>query len=120
MEENFIDHGDYIELIEPIGGIKMITKNPRNMSVEERSQINPRREKTGGFTDWRIPTLKNCETIRDYIQANGNILNFEDGWIKALSEKEMQSYAFNVFSGERQKADLFWPKDLCWVALVAE
>ncbi len=120
MEENFIDRGDHIELIKPVGGIKMITKNPIGMSAEERSQTNPKKERTGGIANWLIPTLENCETIREYIRVNGNVLNFEDGWIEAWSEKEMKSYAFNVFSGECHEADSFWPKDLCWVALVTE
>lgn len=119
MKKNFIDHGDYIELNEPIGGIKMIAKNPPRTDRGERPDFNPNQNRLGGFTNWRIPTLENCETIREYIRVNGNVLNFEDGWIKAYS-KELGTYSFNLFSGERHEVNRFWPKDLCWVALVVE
>jgi hypothetical protein len=109
---------DYIELPGRPGGIRMVTKNPIGMSVEEHSQSNPNQERTGGSADWQLPTLENCETLHEYIIVNGNVLNFEDGWIEAVSEKDTRTYAFNVFTGEKRPAESFWPRDLCWVVLV--
>ena len=67
MEKIFIDHGDYIELIEPIGGIKMITKIAGKMSWNA-AEASSKKSRIGNFSDWRLPTkeeLKHLYQIRE-------------------------------------------------------
>lgn len=115
--DNFQDCGVFIKLIVPIGGIYLISKNPQNRKDLDAKNFNPNKNQIGGVSGWRIPTLENCETISKIVRENGNILNLEDGWIQAYSEKDHRTYTFNVFSGEKHIVDSFWPWDLCWVKL---
>ena len=67
MKENFIDHGDFIELIEPAGEIRMITKIAGKMSWDA-AVASSKKTKIGGFSDWRLPTkeeLKHLYQIRE-------------------------------------------------------
>ena len=73
MEKIFIDHGDYIELIEPIGGIKMITKIAGKMSWNA-AVASSKKSKMGGLSDWRLPTkeeLKHLYQIREVCIGSG-------------------------------------------------
>lgn len=67
MKNIFEDHGDYIELNEAIGKIKMITKIDGKMSWEA-AEVCAKNSKIGGFSDWRLPTkeeLKYLYQIRE-------------------------------------------------------
>ena len=71
---NFIDRGDYIELKEPIGSIRMIQKD---WIVHKPNWLSPKYETfdwetaldlaerldIGGFNDWRIPTIEEFKII---------------------------------------------------------
>ncbi len=60
---DFIDHGEYIELKNPIGKIRMIEKyQDEELDVNcdvpwNRALEYAKRLRKGGFTDWRIPTV---------------------------------------------------------------
>lgn len=62
-KENFIDRGDYYELVIPIGTIRMIEKP---LKVERRYELAKNYHKkcsAGGFSDWRLPTIDELEMI---------------------------------------------------------
>ena len=54
---NYIDKGDYIELVHPVGNIRMIEKfcSVELMTWNDAMQYAKNLRK-GGFSDWRLPT----------------------------------------------------------------
>ena len=70
--QNFLDKGDYIELINSISGIHMIQKGVMEkqgiffkdtiFSWSEAKKLAKRLD-LGGFQDWRIPTIEELRTI---------------------------------------------------------
>lgn len=63
-KENFIDRGDYIELVKPINNIKMVEKISSNDEFtwnEARRYADNLRK--GGFNDWQLPTIEELKTI---------------------------------------------------------
>ena len=67
MKKNYIDHGDYIELNEGIGKIKMITKINGKMPWKAADTC-AKNCMVGDFSDWRLPTkeeLKYLYQIRE-------------------------------------------------------
>jgi len=69
----FVNHGDYIELTEPLGDVKMIEIfsqpgdfiGPDNHSFFKFSDAKryARNLRKGGFTDWRLPTIEELKMI---------------------------------------------------------
>ena len=64
-KENFIDRGDYYELVIPIGSIHAIEKRikkerPYKMAKNYASQC-----RIGEFSDWRLPTIDELEVLCD-------------------------------------------------------
>ena len=62
MEALFIDHGDYIELIKPVGGIKMIAELGDDC-IWEVAECCAKNCKAGGFSDWRLPTREELKQL---------------------------------------------------------
>ena len=71
VKENFdpqavkiVDKGDYIEITPPIGNIRMIAKekSPKELTWEEAFDY-AKKLRTGGFSDWRVPTKEELEII---------------------------------------------------------
>ena len=116
MEENFIDCGDYIELLEPVDGIKMITKNPKGRISAKEYDFDPNEKRIGGYTDWSLPTIGNCKTIFEIAKENAHLFNFDCGQI----ETDRPGIIFDVFKGEQSSVQARWPRDLCFVRLVTE
>ena len=116
MEENFIVHDDYIELRNPISGIKMITKNPKSRILGTEYNFDPNEKRIGGYTDWCLPTIGNCKTIFEIAKENAHLFNFDCGQI----ETDMPGIIFDVFKGEQSSLQACWPRDLCFVRLVLE
>lgn len=78
--DNYVDKGDYIELVHPVGNIKMIQKYnvisgmfskvlfSWNEAIKFAKEL-----RIGGFSDWRIPTkeeLKMIYKIKDICGIN--------------------------------------------------
>ena len=64
VKANCIDRGDYIELVHPVGNIRMIEKmcSPNEMTWYDAMQYAKNLRK-GGFSDWRVPTLQELNEI---------------------------------------------------------
>ena len=61
---NFIDRGDYIEVIPPIGTIRMIQKGSAEVPMNWHDAMEYAKNlKLGGFTDWHIPTIEELKEI---------------------------------------------------------
>ena len=92
---NFIDRGDYIELRNPIGNIRMIEKvcSPDTNNWNEAS-LYAQNLRKGGFTDWRLPTkdeLLEIYKIKDICGINKN-----EYWFWSSSPAELYGYAVDV------------------------
>ena len=61
---NIVDKGDYIELSPAIGNIRMIAKkrSPEELTWDEAFDY-AKKLRTGGFSDWRVPTKEELEII---------------------------------------------------------
>lgn len=83
-KDNFIDKGDYIELVNPIGNIRMIEKScsPDYMNWNDAMQYAKNLRK-GGFNDWRIPTIDELKII--YKIKDLFSINREDSWVWSSS-----------------------------------
>ena len=65
-KENFIERGDYIELKNPIFGIKMIQKWCEFVRWDDAKNYSQNLG-LGGFVDWRIPTLNELKALKSII-----------------------------------------------------
>ena len=63
MEENFIDRGDHIELIKPVGGIKMIAEVLGDDCIWDIAVLCAKNCRAGGFSDWRLPTREELKQL---------------------------------------------------------
>ncbi|MBO4699939.1 acyl carrier protein [bacterium] len=98
-EDNFIDRGDYIELKEPIGNIRMIEKvcSPHEMNWYEAIQYAENLRK-GGFTDWRVPTKDELLEIYKIKDICG--IHKDEGWFWSSSTlSDDADYAWFVYFG---------------------
>ena len=68
-----VDRGDYIELIHPIGNIRMIEKvcSPNQMTWYDALRYAKNLRK-GGFSDWRVPTKEELLEIYEIKDICGN------------------------------------------------
>ena len=82
--ENYIDKGDYIELVHPVGNIRMIEKicSPNDMTWEQAIQYAKKLRK-GSFDDWRVPTKEELEAIYKIKNVCGIYKN--EGWFWSSS-----------------------------------
>ena len=88
LSENFIDRGDYIEFKKPIGTIRMIQKVGKKMSGPkaeflEELDIYLKNLRSGGYSDWRIPTAEECKII-DQIKVFSGI-NYDDFTLREIN-----------------------------------
>ena len=87
-KSNFIDKGEYIELVKPIGNIRMIQKGIirkkgflfDDTEFDWNTAQNLAKELgIGGFRDWRIPTLTELKAIIRITDLCGlDVLDTED------------------------------------------
>ena len=87
-KENFIDRGDYIELVKPINNIKMVEKISGNDEFtwnEARRYADNLRK--GGFSDWQLPTKNELESIFLVIDdiCGNKSKNEEDFWTSEIN-----------------------------------
>ena len=58
-----VDKGDYIEITPPIGNIRMIAKEKSPEMTWDETFDYAKKLRTGGFSDWRVPTKEELEMI---------------------------------------------------------
>lgn len=104
---NFVDKGDYIEVIPPLGNIHMIKKTCENQKITWKNANNLAKSlKTGGFHDWRIPTLYELEIIYKFKDFCGIKTEVNNSWYLSSSDAifklDDKTYAgaYNYTSGE--------------------
>lgn len=88
---NFIDRGDYIELVHPIASIRMIQKGmaPNAMNWHE-AVCYAKNLNLGGFTDWHLPTIEELKEIYT-IQKICGIEKSDDSWFWSSTDSENDS-----------------------------
>ena len=88
----YIDRGDYIELKNPIGNIRMIEKVccPDKMNWNAAIQYSKSLRK-GGFNDWRVPTKEELEEIYKIKDICG--INKWDNWFWSSSVHSYNTYS---------------------------
>ena len=106
--DNYIDKGDYIELVHPIGNIRMIQKDwimqeglifsYSEFGWEEAMKL-AKELRIGGFSDWRIPTKEELEIIykiKDICRIDKN-----EGWFWSSSSRPNDTdFAWIVYFGD--------------------
>lgn len=95
-KENFIIRGDYIELKEPVGNIKMIERwrlfypMPWKEAIEYAKNL-----RIGGFNDWRVPTREELIVIERMKKVCGIDRCDEVFWSSSTSVRDT-NYAWIV------------------------
>ena len=91
LASNFIDRGDYIELVRPIGTIRMIQKGmARNAMNWQEAMDYAKNLKLGGFNDWRLPTIEELKAIYK-IQKICGIDKSDDSWFWSSTDSKNDS-----------------------------
>jgi len=106
---NYVDKGDYIELIHPIGNIKMIQKNlifkdgwffvyenfDWDTAMKLAKELN-----IGDFNDWRIPTIEELKTIykiKDVCKIMQNRYRDYSYCWSSTTLQNLSDYAWDVY-----------------------
>ncbi|MBR6244576.1 DUF1566 domain-containing protein [bacterium] len=85
LASNFIDRGDYIELVRPIGTIRMIQKGMAQNAMNWHEAMDYAKNlNLGGFTDWHVPTIEELKAIYK-IQKICGIDKSDDAWFWSSS-----------------------------------
>ena len=110
---NFIDRGDYIELVKPIGTIRMIQKGNAETPMNWHDAMDYAKNlNLGGFTDWHIPTLEELKEIYK-IQKICGIEQSDDSWFwsssSSVEDPNLASYIgfFRGMNGRNSKNGSF-------------
>ena len=99
--DNYIDKSDYIQLLHPIGNIRMIEKicSTTHMRLEQAVQY-AKNLKKGGFCDWRVPTKEELEIIYKIKDICGIKKNDEWFWSSStLLDNSDYVYAWGMDFG---------------------
>lgn len=97
--ENYIDRGDYIELVKPAGRIKMIEKiGSRNPLQKKKAYEYARNLNLGGLTGWKLPGIRELlaiYVIKDICGIKKYKSSFYDFWWSA-SETDGCGYLWSL------------------------
>lgn len=108
VSRNFIDRGDYIEVIPPIGTIKMIQKGRAETPMNWHDAMEYAKNlKLGGFTDWHIPTIEELGEIYK-IQKICGIEKSDEFWFWSSSDSQKipgSASSVGFFKGEKGRND---------------
>ena len=68
-----IDHDDYFEFVHPIGDVHMVAKHGYSQNEEswDYAMWLATRNKSGGFQDWRLPTIEELKKLHE----NRHVIN---------------------------------------------
>ena len=97
---NFMDRGEYIELVRPIGGIKMIEKICFGFLLSWKdAMLYAKTVLKGGFNDWRVPTKDEMITIYKIKEFCG--INKCDDWFWTSTECDdfLNAYRVSLYGG---------------------
>lgn len=88
VSRNFIDRGDYIEVVPPLGTIRMIQKGSAETPMNWHDAMEYAKNlKLGGFTDWHIPTIEELKAIYK-IQKICGIDKSDEFWFWSSSDSQ--------------------------------
>lgn len=108
VSRNFIDRGDYIEVIPPIGTIRMIQKGSAETPMNWHDAMEYAKNlKLGGFTDWHIPTIEELSEIYK-IQKICGIDKSDEFWFWSSSDSPKipgSASSVGFFKGEKGRND---------------
>ncbi len=108
VSRNFIDRGDYIDVIPPIGTIKMIQKGRAETPMNWHDAMEYAKNlKLGGFTDWHIPTIEELGEIYK-IQKICGIEKSDEFWFWSSSDSQKipgSASSVGFFKGEKGRND---------------
>ena len=108
VSRNFIDRGDYIEVIPPIGTIRMIQKGSAETPMNWHDAMEYAKNlKLGGFTDWHIPTIEELSEIYK-IQKICGIDKSDEFWFWSSSDSQKipgSASSVGFFKGEKGRND---------------
>ena len=100
---NFIDRGDYIEVVPPIGTIRMIQKGTAETPMNWYDAMDYAKNlKLGGFDDWHIPTIEELKEIYK-IQKICGIEKSDEFWFWSSSDSQKDpdlASCIGFFKGE--------------------
>jgi len=84
--DNYIDKSDYIQLLHPVGNIRMIEKNCffDSMTWDQAMRYAENLRK-GGFSDWRVPTKEELKILYEIKDVCG--IDKNEGWLWSSSTK---------------------------------
>lgn len=106
VSRNFIDRGDYIEVVPPLGTIRMIQKGSAETPMNWHDAMEYAKNlKLGGFTDWHIPTIEELGEIYK-IQKICGIEKSDEFWFwssSTSSEDSNTASCIGFFKGENGK-----------------
>ena len=104
LSRNFIDRGDYIEVIPPIGTIRMIQKGSAEVPMNWHDAMEYAKNlKLGGFTDWHIPTIEELKELYK-IQKICGIEKSDEFWFwssSTSSEDSNTASCIGFFKGKK-------------------
>lgn len=104
LSRNFIDRGDYIEVIPPIGTIRMIQKGSAEIPMNWHDAMEYAKNlKLGGFTDWHIPTIEELKELYK-IQKICGIEKSDEFWFwssSTSSEDSNTASCIGFFKGKK-------------------
>ena len=104
LSRNFIDRGDYIEVIPPIGTIRMIQKGSAEIPMNWHDDMEYAKNlKLGGFTDWHIPTIEELKELYK-IQKICGIEKSDEFWFwssSTSSEDSNTASCIGFFKGKK-------------------
>ena len=104
VSRNFIDRGDYIEVIPPLGTIRMIQKGSAEVPMNWHDAMEYAKNlKLGGFTDWHIPTIEELYELYK-IQKICGIEKSDEFWFWSSSDSQKNSgsaSSVGFFKGEK-------------------
>lgn len=108
LSRSFIDRGDYIEVIPPLGTIRMIQKGSAEVPMNWHDAMEYAKNlKLGGFTDWHIPTIEELGEIYK-IQKICGIEKSDEFWFWSSSDSQKipgSASSVGFFKGEKGRND---------------
>ena len=91
----YIDHGDYIEFIEPVDGIVMVQKVCSGDLEWAQVEEYAKKLRLGGFDDWQVPLIDELSSLRNFLPkllGKGSDLYWSSSFKVEYEATELQEY----------------------------
>lgn len=95
LRDNLSERNGFIKLLQPIGNIKMISRN-RDAQTFEEAQICAQNCGTAGFKDWQLPTLEELELIYKLHEAVPDLFPFTTTFWSSTEDEEDNKKAWSI------------------------